>query len=254
MEKNKSFHKILDSGEVILSKRGVISGLILLFVYLFLTDYYLLGVYYAVEKLFKYTMSNLELNMVFYVTMLILVLAMFGKYLWASLKHAVAQKPRYMWIIAAYIGYLAILTFNMISQVIIGMVQTDLTSTNQDSVVAYSQQSMLSMMFMSCLCAPIIEEVLFRGVLFRPFAGNKKLAVIAGFLSALFFASVHVVPAAIAYQNPMELLYIVSYLPQGIVFAICCYKTENICGSIMLHFLNNFIAMMSLMSSGMLVF
>ncbi len=254
MEKSKSLHRILDSGEVVLSKRGVISGMILLFVYLFLTDYYLLGVYYAVEKIFGYTLNNLELNMVFYVTMIIAVLLIFGKYLWASLKRAVAQKPRYIWIIAVYLGYLAILTFNMMAQVIIGMVQTDLTSANQNSVVAYSQQSMLSMVFMSCLCAPIIEEVLFRGVLFRGFAKNRTWAIIAGFVSALVFASVHVVPAAISYQDPGELIYLLSYLPQGIVFAICCYKTENICGSILLHFVNNSIAMMALTASGALVF
>lgn len=244
MENKKSFHKILDDGEVVLSKRGVITGFILLIVYLFGMDFYLYGVDYVLRTQFGYTLNSLGLNMVFYVTMIILVLLFFGKYLWASLKRAVAQKPRYIWIITLYLGYLAILAFSMVAQVIVGMFETDLTSVNQDAAVSYSQNSTLAMMFMSCLCAPIIEEVFFRGVLFRPFANNKVCAVIACVLSALVFSSIHVVPAAIAYKDPGELIYLISYLPQGIVFAICCYKTKNIYGSILLHFANNLIAVM----------
>ncbi len=244
MENKKSFHKILDDGEVVLSKRGVIMGFILLLVYLVGMDFYLFGVDYVLRTYFGYELNNLGLNMVFYVTMIIIVLAFFGKYLWASLKRAFAQKPRYMWIITIYLGYLGILAFSMVSQVIVGMFENDLTSANQDAAVTYSQNSKLAMMFMSCLCAPIIEEVFFRGVLFRPFAKNKVCAVIAGLLSALLFASIHVVPAAITYSDPSELIYLVSYLPQGIVFAICCYKDKNIYGSILLHFVNNFIAIM----------
>lgn len=243
MENTKSLHKVLDDGEVVLSKRGVIWGLILLPVYVIGLSFLISLVFAVIEVSTGYVADALVQNMTFYVIMLTVVLLVFGKYLLASLKRAVSQKPRYMWIIVLYLGYLAILAFSMVSQVIVGMFTSDLTSANQDTAVSFSQNSKWAMAFMSLLCAPIIEEVFFRGVLFRPFANNKVCAVIAGLVSALLFASIHVVPEVIASGNMGEFIYLLSYLPQGIVFAICCYKTKNICGSMLLHFAANLIAL-----------
>ncbi len=244
MENTKSLHRVLDDGEVVLSKRGVIIGLLLLPVYLIGLSLAIEAVLYLIYMKTGYVLSSVYMNLIYYVIMLAIVLAVFGKYLWASLKRAINQKPRYIWIIMLYLGYLGILAFSMVSQVIVGIFTNDLTSTNQDAAVGFSQDSALIMGFMSCICAPIIEEVFFRGVLFRPFANNKVMTVIAAIVSALLFASIHVVLNAIVSGNYGELIYIVSYLPQGIIFAICCYKTKNICGSILMHLVCNAIALM----------
>ncbi len=243
MENKKSLHRILDDGEVVLSKRGVIIGLILLPVYLVGLSLLIAVVSEVLRLTVGYEMTDLQFNLSYYVIMLTIVLLIFGKYIWASIRRAVQQKPRYIWIIVLYLGYLAILAFNMVSQVIIGMFSSDLTSTNQDTVVNYAQESKLAMTFMACVCAPIIEEVFFRGVLFRPFAKGKVTAVLAAVMSALLFASIHVLPTFIATGDLSELVYIVAYLPQGLIFATCCYKAKNICASMLLHLLNNAIAM-----------
>lgn len=243
MENTKSLHRVLDDGEVVLSKRGVIIGLLLLPVYWIGLSLVIETVLYLVYQKTGYVLSSMYMNLIYYVIMLTIVLAVFGKYLWASLKHAINQKPRYMWIVMLYLGYLGMIALSMVSQVIVGLFTNDLTSTNQDNVVSFSEDSVLVMGFMSCICAPIIEEVFFRGILFRPFAKNKVCAVLAGAVAAILFASMHVVTAAIVNNNPGELIYILSYLPHGIVLAVCCYKTKNICGAILMHMVTNMIAM-----------
>lgn len=241
MENKRSLHKILDDGEVVLSKRGVIIGLILLPVYLVGLSFVLSFAVVFLETKFGIVISDLYFNLIYYIIMMVIVLAVFGKYLWASFKRALTQKPRYVWIAALYLGLLGTYAFNMVAQVVIGVCTNDLTSVNEDSATAYAEQSPLLMIFMACICAPIIEEVFFRGVLFRPMAG-KKCAWIAYLVSGLLFAAIHVVPATIANGDLMELIYLVSYLPMGIIFAVCCHKTKNIFGSILLHFANNLIA------------
>ena len=240
--KIRSLHSILEDGEVVLNKRGVLFGVLLLPVYLFGLSFAIEWVFWMLEPKLGYKIDPIYLNLVYYIIMTAIVLLVFGKYLLASFKRALEQRPRYIWIITLYLGYLAILAFSTVSQVIVGMFTSDATSANQDAAVSFSQNNVLIMGFMSCICAPIVEEVFFRGVLFRPFAKNKVLAVIAAVISSVMFASIHVVLAAIVNKDPSELIYIVSYLPQGIVFAICCYKTKNICGSILLHSASNLLA------------
>ncbi len=248
LEKRKYIYKVLDDGEVVLSKLGVIIGFILLPVYLF-------GLSIAIEfasillyKRFGFEMTDLQFNMVFYIIMLAVVIGIYGRYIWASIKRAFSQRPRWMWIVTLYLGFLGIFSLNMVSQVIIGMFERDMTSVNQDTAVSFAENSLGFMFFMSCICAPIIEELFFRGVLFRPFARGKVSAVIACLVSAVLFASIHVVTAAIANNDPGELLYLIGYLPQGIVLAVCCYKTKNIAGSMLLHFANNLLAIMMIVN------
>ncbi len=244
MENKKSLHRILDDGEVVLSKRGILVGFILLPVYMIGLSLLLSFVSAVIEVKLGYVISNLYFNLIFYAIMLAIVLLVFGKYLLASFKRAIKQRPKYIWLLTVYLGYFGILSFNMVSRLVVGIFKTDPTSVNQDTASSYAEESLAIMMFMSCLCAPIIEEVFFRGLLFRGLMSRKHkwTAIPACIISALLFAGMHVYPAVIANQDITELVYLASYLPMGIIFAVCVYKTKNIFSGILLHAVNNIVA------------
>lgn len=245
MENKKRLYKILDDGEVVISGKGKLLGLLVLL------PIYLIGLNFALsflsaflEQKFGIVISGLYFNLIYYIIMLAAVLLMFGGYLLQSFKRALKQKPRYIWLVTLYLGYFSILAFNMVGNVVVGLFKTDSTSVNQDAATSYAQESLWIMAFMSCLCAPIIEEVIFRGLLFRGLMSrnHKWTAVPACLLSGLLFAGMHVFPAAIANGDISELIYLASYLPMGITFAVCVYKTKNIFGGILLHAFNNIVA------------
>lgn len=82
----------------------------------------------------------------------------------------------------------------------------------------------------ACIAAPLLEELMFRGVLLRSFLKNysvKKALV----WSALFFAIIHL--------NPWQA---VPAFGLGLLMAWLFYRTGSILPSIIVHFLNNTIA------------
>ena len=91
----------------------------------------------------------------------------------------------------------------------------------------------------SVLIAPIVEEVLFRGVLFGGIRKRSRNA--AYIISILLFAFYHVWQYLIASKDPTVLLYMLQYLPAGYVLAMCYEQVNSIWVPIFLHMLLNYI-------------
>ena len=81
--------------------------------------------------------------------------------------------------------------------------------------------------------APVIEEVLFRGIILRGFLGNYKPKM-AIFLSALFFGLVH-----------MNVPQFVSAFTIGLFLGILYYRTQSLLLCIAVHALNNGIVILA---------
>ena len=81
----------------------------------------------------------------------------------------------------------------------------------------------------ACLAAPIAEEILYRGVLFRSLANRIRVPA-ATLLSAAVFAMVH-------FYDPYGLLS-VGFV--GVACALCFAATGNLATAILLHILYNF--------------
>ena len=85
--------------------------------------------------------------------------------------------------------------------------------------------------------APIVEEVIFRGVLFP--AIKRRYGLVAGIvLSSLVFTLVH--------MNPIQML---SVLPLGVYLAIMYHRTGSIYPGMILHATWNFMVLMIAQSS-----
>lgn len=78
--------------------------------------------------------------------------------------------------------------------------------------------------------APVVEEVIFRGMIFRFFFRDKP--IFAMLLSALLFALVH---------GPTDLASFLMYGGLGLTFSFTYYTTQRLEMSILAHFLNNFL-------------
>lgn len=85
---------------------------------------------------------------------------------------------------------------------------------------------------------PIVEECLFRGGLFGVLRRRNRLLAYA--VSALLFGLYHVSDAALS--DPRELIYLLEYVPAGLILASCYERTDSLWSSIFLHMLNNGVA------------
>lgn len=92
-----------------------------------------------------------------------------------------------------------------------------------------------------CILAPIIEEILFRGVLLRGLLQNGTSPIIAIFVSSLLFGAAHL--------NPWQFIA-AGFL--GAIFGFVYYRTRSLWLCMFLHALNNTISFVFMIREGTL--
>lgn len=94
------------------------------------------------------------------------------------------------------------------------------------------------------LIAPIVEEVLFRGVVF---GGIRKKSRWAAFtVSIVLFSFYHVWQYLLIEMDPIVLVYMIQYIPAGFALALCYEQTNCIWMSILFHMTVNLQSILAL--------
>ncbi|SDP50584.1 CPBP family intramembrane glutamic endopeptidase [Clostridium gasigenes] len=115
------------------------------------------------------------------------------------------------------------------------------TSLNQVKNEVSFKTDIFYSMFVALIYAPIVEEVVFRGVVYKSIKrnyGGFKAILISSFL----FGAMHVMNS---FNNLSfsELIYFSIYFIMGIALGISYEYTNSIWGSIINHFIWNFITL-----------
>ncbi|NCB73672.1 MAG: CPBP family intramembrane metalloprotease [Clostridia bacterium] len=138
---------------------------------------------------------------------------------------------------------IAALAFGYIINILLGYLATGLIFTIMgDKLTSLNSQlsafeSSRGVIALAVFVAPVIEEVLFRGVVFGALAPkHRRLAFI---VSIGLFAFYNVWQFAIAAMNLTVFVYMIAYIPLGYVLAWAYEKTNCIWVSILLHILIN---------------
>lgn len=99
-------------------------------------------------------------------------------------------------------------------------------SENTETIVMITEIAPI-MMLSTVLFAPILEELVFRRVVFGSIIQTQNFWI-AGIISAIVFAAIH-----------MEFTHILIYAVSGLIFAFLYYKTKRLLTSIIAHMLLN---------------
>jgi len=119
-----------------------------------------------------------------------------------------------------------------------------INSVNQQTVEAYVKISPLLMTLTSSVLAPFYEEFLFRlGI--KKIIKNKYLFMI---FSGLLFGLLHIFPLAEGISLTLGLIQSITYVSMGIFLAYI-YEKSNIYNSIGVHFLNNLLSILFMIST-----
>lgn len=122
-----------------------------------------------------------------------------------------------------------------------------LTSENQAGLNELAIQNKYFFLTMTIILAPILEELVFRGVLFRGLRGRMGFLVPAMF-SSLMFGFIHVFSSLLE-GSMIDFFYLFLYSGLGFLFCIIYEYNKSIYACIIVHIFYNLYASMNLILS-----
>lgn len=117
------------------------------------------------------------------------------------------------------------------------LLPTEASNLNQNTVVDYLNHYSGYMLINVVVLAPVVEEVLFRGVIFAPLC--KKNPLLAYVVSGGAFAMIHVLSYIGQQPGSVLLFSAAQYLPAAFVLCWSYQRTRSILAPIVLHGLMN---------------
>ncbi|MBC1512594.1 CPBP family intramembrane metalloprotease [Listeria booriae] len=133
-------------------------------------------------------------------------------------------------VIYAVLGFVALLIGQYIAIAIMSMFGVGGASQNTEMLGELARAVPLMIVFTSVL-APILEEIVFRKIIYGGLASRMNIHV-AAVISSLFFGLMH-----------MDLAYLLVYFVIGLILCYMYTKTKRIAVPIAAHMLMNVIAM-----------
>lgn len=188
--------------------------------------------------------DDATLNIVYYLISFAVVLVAFWRFLKEGFSRFV-ERFSYccLIIVLAYFINLALSGAVTALQDLLG----DFATPNNDAIGELADQSYKQMFALAVLMAPIVEEVLFRGVIFGTIARKNRVA--AYLASILLFSIYHVWQFAVLEGDAAVLLNAVVYVPLSASLTFCYDRTETIWTPIFFHIFVNTLALSVLVAA-----
>ncbi len=137
------------------------------------------------------------------------------------------------------VGFIVTIALGMIVLAINTALGKDEMSVNQESINDSIKNSAVIMAFSVIVFGPIVEELIFRKIIFAGL--YQKNIVLAYAVSSLFFGAMHVFSGG-------DWVFLITYAGMGVMFAAAYHYSKNIYVPIIMHMIHNgFSFLMSLL-------
>ena len=230
--------KVIIPGFVdLMPKPNKIAGFIYLPVHIFILPLLLGMLAYYVQG----GMSEITINIIYYAIGFVFCLTVMWRYLRSSFDVLLDNLQRSLvslltsyfiyWMLSAVAGVL-----------LLWLLGDQLLNPNNNAVAEIASQSPGPMIGLAVFIGPIVEEVLFRGVVFGSL--RKKSRFLAFAVSMAAFALYHVWQFALVAMDWKMLLYVIQYLPVGYALGWLYEKTSCIWMCIALHMMINALSLL----------
>jgi membrane protease YdiL (CAAX protease family) len=127
---------------------------------------------------------------------------------------------------------------------LLGLVTNLETSENQQIIMEAFKQAPVYIIFVAVIFAPIVEEILFRGIIYRAFR-YFKFRLIAVFMSSFLFGLIHVYEPLLNGRFD-DAWFIFVYMAIGLFMCFIYEKSGDILTPILLHMVYNAVAVLTL--------
>lgn len=221
-----------------MNQTEAIIGWVYVFVHMFALSFILLFLNQRVFPSMGFTLSTSDLNLLYYAIGFIFLLVFLFKFLRTSFSDLCAHILDTL--IALLVGYFAYIAMMQLVSLLLSLFMDSLTNPNSAAVATETKLNPNTMLAIGVLLAPVVEEILFRGVVFGTI--RRKHRVLAYVVSAVLFAFYHLWEYMLVSPSPTLLLYMLQYIPAGIVLGWCYERGQNLWCPVFLHMIINYIS------------
>lgn len=208
-----------------------VAGLIYLPVHMFVLPLFLP----LITVFFPDIMSDTWLNVLYYGISLVFVLAVMWRFLRDSFDVLLDNKLRA--VSSIFLAYLLDIVLSTVALFIMQYLFAEVENPNNEFVNEMAESDFSIILALVVFIVPIVEEVLFRGVLFGGL--RRKNRVLAYVVTVAVFALYHVWQYAIVYSDVSMLLYAIQYIPVGAALCWCYERSGSIWTPIVFHMFIN---------------
>lgn len=191
-----------------------------------------------VVSLLGLALSQSILNILYHIINFICIAGIFRGFLWASAKAAWAKPLKCLQYAFQGLCIYYVCTL-LLSVMIAPWVGPDFSNVNDDTVIALSKEHTGLFIFCTALLVPIVEEVLFRGLVFQGL--YRKNQLFALLFSVLLFAAIHLLNYIGRTDWKTLLICFLQYLPAGLALAGSYVMSDTIVTPILMHITVNLI-------------
>ena len=218
------------------SRRELLCGLIYLPLHMFLVG----ELIYFVALLAGIDLTLVALNLIYMLVGTLYLMLTMSRYLKASFAPFRAFGASHLWLLPA--GWGMRLLLGLPIGIVIVALTPELVSPNEEIVREILAQSFLPAAFMAIVLAPIVEEILFRALLFASI--RKKSRFLAYAVSTILFALLHIVAFLFFAFSPDLFIVMLLYIPAGIALCWAYERSGSIWTPIALHAFMNLVAVL----------
>ncbi|MBR3861980.1 MAG: CPBP family intramembrane metalloprotease [Oscillospiraceae bacterium] len=184
-------------------------------------------------------LSDGALNLVTFAVSAVALLLMLHRF-WRESFHRMLDRPGRC-LGAMLLGGLVNYALSLaVSPVLLLVLDGAVDNPNNAALLEIAQQDLGMIRAASIFLAPLVEETLFRGVVFGSL--RPKHRVLAYALSTGLFSLLHVWQYILVSADASLLVYALQYIPSGVALAYCYERSGSIWPPIFLHMLLNTVA------------
>ena len=143
------------------------------------------------------------------------------------------------------IGYVVRVVLTMLLALVVPLQQTD-NQANIESLL--NSTSIVLMLILTCVVAPIVEELVFREAIIGAFKDKINPWILTA-ISIFFFVLLHSISNSGGIDWSAALMYVPLTIP---LVGIYRYYKDNVAASMLMHFVSNSVAMIFLIARGFL--
>jgi membrane protease YdiL (CAAX protease family) len=141
----------------------------------------------------------------------------------------------------ALLGFALMMAANLVLNIFLAPHLPE-ANPNNEAVMHLARQEWLRIGFITVFAAPLLEELMFRGGVFGLLRRwNRPLAYA---VCVLLFAACHTWQYAL--EDPIYWLYLLQYLPAGILLCWVYDRNECIWASVLMHTINNGVSLLAM--------
>lgn len=186
--------------------------------------------------------SAAELNFATFALNFICITVIFRRYLIDSFKILTHQPGKILCI--CLIGFGLYWFSSILVNMLVIFLDPEFSNVNDDNIAILTDQNYLLMVIGTVILVPVVEETLYRGVVFGQL--YQKNHVIAYIVSVFIFSALHVFGYIGLYSPFRLLLCFLQYIPAGIFLAWTYVKADTIWAPVFIHMTVNLIGMLAM--------